>query len=211
VDELLTWIIIGILVFGGAIWKFLVKVLGSAPSVKTAIDVQKKGKSLFEMIAEGDLEKFVRKLAGEEPDEDEKAAPGPPRQPPAAPARETFGAPVAPPRVAPVAAIAPTPLRPDARSQPPRRRLGKRPVAQPAARMAPPVEVREQRLGPPPESPLPVGPARQLLVGPLDLNLGDRKTLREAIIWREVFGPPKAFRLPGRGGLAGHPRRMTPP
>lgn len=216
-DDLIVLLFL-IVVFGGvAILKFLAKILGGVQSGGTPGAAVKKTKSLFEMLTDGNLEEFVKKLSGEEEEEKEEEPAtewSEPFRPPRRDERDQPAARTAAPdawaiesrespaerRPRPVAAAAPVWREPQRRRQRP-----------PAAEVPPAQPVRPRLVRPRVAEEPEEWRQRRRPAGGVQLRLGDCQALREAILLREVLGPPKAFQMRPRPGMPGSFGPAIPP
>jgi len=186
-------------IVGTIAFRILGKVLSAGKTARTLTEVGKTGKSLFDLLSQGDVENLETLLKSAV-----KEKPRPPQQekvvvpPPAPPVAERVkpGAPKIPPaqrRQTPAAKV-PHPVRR-------LKRLKAKPevsptqVAPPLPLMESPLAAEEERLMVEPLRPKPEVPSLVFL------RKGDPKVLREAIILYEILGPPKALRQMGRAGI----------
>lgn len=223
--EELVQLILVILIFGGAaLWKVIVKLLGSSSTVKTLTEVGKHGKTILETLTG---EEFVDPKKRRE--EERRAT----QEGPVVAERGQTVATVEQPREA--APLPPSSL--DEARMSPLQRLEERlrqyaeermkqpqepPVAQPVVRAEPKKRRPKPKPAPPPKKaapkkpeprkagPAPPPPMAGGLLG--NLRHGRPEALREAIVLREILGPPKAMAgAYGGGGYRGSLGGMIPP
>ncbi|KPL11256.1 hypothetical protein AMJ85_04035 [candidate division BRC1 bacterium SM23_51] len=177
-DDTLWYIIIAVWLVGAGIWKLLSKVAVSGATGRTLVEVGKRSKGLLEtLVGEEQLQELKRAMQPEsEPEQPEStrlAEPevSPPVEEPIAERLRRFGE--------------------RARAKP--RRLAEEPPPEPPrptrAPPAPAAEARPVRRA--------TGPAAGLLA---QSRSGNVQALREAILLREIFGPPIALEPRSRPG-----------
>jgi hypothetical protein len=213
VEDYIIYIIVAIWVIVAGAWKLLLKILGPAQTGKTAGQLGKGAKSLFEALTGENLEDLSKSLQrrqaeredfdeAEDEEEDwlkrtalapadervsERPAPPPPFVPDTPPRPSP-----APPRIRP-AAIEAGPRRLEPLRPKPARPMVEEPEGAP--------KPRRRFVQPEPETAVSLRRRRRPSIVKR-LGKTDRKALREAIVLREIFGPPKS--------LAGDLRPWTP-